>query len=219
MAEEKYFASHTEEVAASFEDVWRGMLDKVRLRGDWLKRRRQHVLKRALAIPLRRGYPAARSAPRHAPLTVHPARPPVPCLPPAQIYHPDRFVPGVTRVEIVRDDGPAAGGVERKMWMGAAPFPIHEIITTQEDSPDSRTVVFTMLTHPLVTGRVLNTITRGASPTSTAMTFVMEWTRRPDAPPDAKLPFASAKEGITRAVLKSKEVCEAMAASGAAGAQ
>ena len=95
------------------------------------------------------------------------------------------------------------------MWPGAAPAPIHEIIRGwTEDGGNRRVVDFVSLSHPVIHGYVLNTVER-IDDASCKLTFAMRWTRKGDAAPDAKLPFANAQEGIAAAVRKTKALCEA----------
>ena len=125
-----------------------------------------------------------------------------------KVSRPERFVPNVERVEIVHDGGLEAGGVERKMWPTGAPVPIHEIIRGERSGNNRGVVDFVSLGHPLIHGYVLNTV-EAVDGASCRLTFTMRWTRRGDAPPDARLPFADAQAAITKAVQLTAAAAEA----------
>lgn len=130
----------------------------------------------------------------------------------AQIYHPEKYVPNITKVEICNDGKPEGEGVERKMWPGAAPFPIHEIITTREE-PGRKIVEFRMIEHPILGGSVLNI----AEPVEgndgqSRLTFSFRWTRRADKP----APFPDINATAKVAVMQTKTAAEAAAAGSSA---
>ena len=73
-----------------------------------------------------------------------------------KIYHPDRFLIGVTDVEILEDDA-ANHRVVRKMKLNTGKL---EITTIEEITWDDATyfVDFKILEHPSHTGNVINQI-------------------------------------------------------------
>lgn len=125
-----------------------------------------------------------------------------------QVHHPEKFVPGVKTVEILADNGLTGAGVERRMWVGENPVPIHEIIRTVERTATKGTLDFAMHQHPVIQGSVFNTVEAiGDGSVQCKLTYVMRWRQAADAPPPMGGNYAA---GIKGAVLKSKEVMEAI---------
>lgn len=112
-----------------------------------------------------------------------------------KIRAPQRFVPGVESVEIVRDLGPLA--VERRMLAGGAV--IHEQIVGDEAT---LSVFFKLIDDPRHSGFVLNVIYPGEVP---ELEFVMHWAPRAGTPEDA----TDWQAAIVKAVEQSKALAEA----------
>ena len=127
-----------------------------------------------------------------------------------KVYHPDRSVPGVENVRIVKDGGPA--GVERLMHHKGKGSDIHELITWESDA--SKGVVnFTMLEDPSLEGVVKN-FAETAGEATTIVRYSMDWKFGPSAPADAKPPFPDNGAGaIKGAVLAMKKQAEEAFAS------
>jgi len=91
-----------------------------------------------------------------------------------KIRAPQRFVPGVEAVEIVRDLGPLS--IERRMQVGGTL--VHELIT---GDPATLSMMFKLIGDQRHRGFVLNIIYPGDVP---ELEYVMHWHPRPGAAPD-----------------------------------
>jgi hypothetical protein len=188
----KYEASHTEVVAAPIDVLWEALVEKASERATY-------------------------DAPSLARLRAVCSCAPLSPLPRAQVYHPEKYVSVVSRSEVVRDGGLEADGVERKMWPGAAPHPIHELIKAPENTATRKIVDFILIDHPVVAGNVLN-IAEAVDKHTSKLTIVMHWRRRGDAPPDAPAPVADVAAACKGATLLTKQHAEAHQAAKASTA-
>ena len=130
-----------------------------------------------------------------------------------KVYHPDRSVPGVENVRIIKDGGKISG-VERKMYHKTKGSDIHELVTWESDSSSKGAVYFTMLEDAALDGVVTN-FAEAASETTTTVRYGMDWKFKPSiAPADAKPPFPDNGAGaIKGAVLSMKKQAEEAFAS------
>jgi hypothetical protein len=118
-----------------------------------------------------------------------------------KIRRPDKYVPGVTNVEIVDDINELC--VERKMSLGEKI--VHEHITAD---PLTKTVVFKMLSNPTFRGFVINTLYEDDG--KVYLDYTMNWHAK-DAPgPDSQ---AEMEQAIRNAVEHTKQIAEAAANS------
>ena len=123
----------------------------------------------------------------------------------SKVYHPDRFLVGVTAVEILEDD-PANSRVVRKMLLntGKMEMKIVEEITWDEAT---HVIDFRILEHPSHTGNVINKIEKQEdSGDDLILTYEMKW----DFKGDGADPMP--KEAIVKAVENSVKVIEQAAA-------
>lgn len=113
-----------------------------------------------------------------------------------KIRHPERYVPGVTRVTILEASD---AGVLREMTAGG--LKVTERIT---QDAERREVVFTLVDHPVYMGQVVNRIAVGRDGRP-VLEYVMNWMPRAciEAPQGADL--AAAVRGT---VLHLKELAE-----------
>ncbi|CAE7380575.1 unnamed protein product [Symbiodinium natans] len=136
-----------------------------------------------------------------------------------KIRRPDKYVPGVTSVEVVKELG--GHSIERKMTAGGKV--IHEIIGANETA---MTVVFRMhQSHPILSGFVTNTVLPheaevggGAlegdqEPSTCLLDYTMCFEAKPDAPEEAvKQMQEMLPKSCVNAVVHAKELMEKAAA-------
>ncbi|CAE7767516.1 unnamed protein product [Symbiodinium sp. CCMP2592] len=132
-----------------------------------------------------------------------------------KIRRPDKYVPGVTSVEVVKELG--GNSIERKMTAGGKV--IHEIIGADATA---MTVIFRMhQSHPILSGFVTNTVlphegelgggaTEGEKePESCVIDYTMCWEAKPGAPEDAvKQMQEMLPKSCVNAVTHAKELME-----------
>lgn len=123
-----------------------------------------------------------------------------------KIERPDKYVPGVTAVEIVNRLGDRT--VERVMHVSAARQDnrVHEIISYDDAT---MTVVFKLKDDPLYTGIVTNTVFEEDGRVELA--YVLYWTPKD---PRTLPPEIDLAEVIKAAVLHAKALAEARAQKG-----
>jgi Domain of unknown function (DUF1857) len=118
-----------------------------------------------------------------------------------KIRRPDKYVPGVSNVEIVEERGDLS--VERKMQQGARV--VHEYITAD---PFTLTVTFkTAPDDPSYRGFVTNTVFEEDG--QVYLDYTLNWMGKT---PEAKDMQAAAEEAIVGAVMHTKELAEAHSA-------
>lgn len=88
-----------------------------------------------------------------------------------KIEHPDRYVPGVTKVEIL---GRGDEGTERRMTLDNGKV-VHEMISA---SPATMTVIFKLLDDPDHFGTIRNTVFEVGD--RVVLEYALDWTRRDD---------------------------------------
>jgi len=125
-----------------------------------------------------------------------------------KIYHPNKYVPGIVKVEIVKD-GNETEGVERRMWTGEG-REIHEIIYRRDTDNNGKIVDFVMLDNPVVTGNVLNAAFPLENGNRTKITYTLTWTRREGIPAElpAPIPGGDPQAAIIKAVTHMKTMVE-----------
>lgn len=112
-----------------------------------------------------------------------------------KIRAPQRFVPGVETVEVVREFGPLS--IERRMQAGGTL--VHELITAD---PTTLSVMFKLVGDQRYRGFVLNLIYPGDVP---ELEYVMHWHPRAGAAPDP----TDWQAAIVGAVEQAKALAEA----------
>ncbi|MEQ8515102.1 MAG: DUF1857 family protein [Chromatocurvus sp.] len=118
-----------------------------------------------------------------------------------KIEAPERFIPAVTRSEILSRPGPAT--VDRLMYLddGSGEMPTREIIT---HDIHTRCVVFRMHDNPVWSGLVTNTILDDRD--GLELDITMHWQLRIPGHPAADAPWADI---VRDAVLQTKRQAEA----------
>ena len=131
-----------------------------------------------------------------------------------KIRRPDKYVPGVEKVEVVAELGPDS--IERKMWTGDGKM-IHEIIGADATT---RTVIFrSHATHPVFSGFVTNTVlpAEGSAepvgadvePAECILDYSLNWSPKAGAPEQA---VSAAREAMPKsirgAVIGTKKLAE-----------
>lgn len=129
-----------------------------------------------------------------------------------KIYHPDKYVPGIVKVDIVKDSTAQNDEetlVERRMWT-AEGREIHENIYRRNIENNGKLVDFVMLDNPVVTGNVFNAAYPLDDGKRTSITYTLKWTRRNDAPENAPAPIPGGdpQAAIIKAVTHMKMMVE-----------
>lgn len=121
-----------------------------------------------------------------------------------KIETPERFIPAVTRSEILARPGPAT--VDRLMYLddGSGEMPTREIIT---HDIHTRCVVFRMHDNPVWSGLVTNTVLDDRD--GLELDITMHWQLMVPGHPAEHAPW---EEIVRDAVLLTKQQCEAAAA-------
>jgi hypothetical protein len=123
-----------------------------------------------------------------------------------KIEAPERFIPAVTRSEILARPGPAT--VDRLMYLddGSGEMPTREIIT---HDIHTRCVIFRMHDNPVWSGFVTNTVLDDRD--GLELDITMHWQLKVPGHPAAEAPWA---EIVRDAVLLTKSQTEAAARDG-----
>lgn len=119
-----------------------------------------------------------------------------------KVRRPDKYVPGVTNVEVIQEHGPHT--IERKMTLPTGAV-VHEIIHAD---PTTMHVVFKAMPDDAnVTGYVTNTVYVDAAG-AVSLEYAMVWTPKPGREAFTDKIRASAQAMITGAVQKAKQMAE-----------
>jgi hypothetical protein len=121
-----------------------------------------------------------------------------------KVETPEKFIPAVTRSEILGRPGP--GTVDRLMYLddGTGEKPTREIITSDIHT---RSIVFKMIDNPVWSGFVANTVMDDRD--GLELDITMHWQAKEEGHPAESAPWA---EIVKDAVLQTKELAEAEAA-------
>lgn len=130
-----------------------------------------------------------------------------------KLYRPERSIPGIQNVRIIRDSKDGNEGIERKMFQSLRGEDIHELITWKS-GVDHILQTFTLLSDSQLEGSVTNEAT-AIEPGVTRIRYAMNWVYRRDvADGDRRAPFPDAGAGVIRgAVINMKAAAEATAAA------
>lgn len=117
-----------------------------------------------------------------------------------KIRHPERYVPGVERVEVLRDLGPHA--IERRMHLrvGGHLKPVHELVCADALT---HSVLYKLVDDPAYTGWVLNLVHEEAG--RLELEYTMHWTSRPGL---ADVPDVDWQAAIAGAVEHTRQIAE-----------
>lgn len=115
-----------------------------------------------------------------------------------KIRHPDLYVPGIVKVEILNELG--AFAVERRMETDRGKS-IHEVISADELT---KCVIFKYKTDPVFSGYVLNMVHEEED--GTYLEYALHWTPKPGT--DQTETDAFWAETIKNAVLHAKRIAE-----------
>lgn len=121
-----------------------------------------------------------------------------------KIETPEKFIPAVTRSEILGRPGPNT--VDRLMYLddGSGEKPTRELITSDIHT---RSIVFKMIDNPVWSGVVTNSILDDHD--GLELDITMHWRAKDKDHPADKAPWA---EIVKDAVMQTKELAEAVAA-------
>ena len=121
-----------------------------------------------------------------------------------KVETPEKFIPAVTRSEILGRPGPNT--VDRLMFLddGTGEKPTREIITSDVHT---RSIVFKMFDNPVWSGFVTNTVLDDRD--GLELDITMHWQAKETGHPAENAPWA---EIVKDAVLQTKELAEAEAA-------
>ena len=121
-----------------------------------------------------------------------------------KVETPEKFIPAVTRSEILSRPGPNT--VDRLMYLddGTGEKPTREIITSDIHT---RSIIFKMIDNPVWSGFVTNTIMDDRE--GVELDITMHWQLKEAGHPAGKAPWA---EIVKDAVLQTRDLAESEAA-------
>ncbi|MBU2677741.1 MAG: DUF1857 family protein [Gammaproteobacteria bacterium] len=122
-----------------------------------------------------------------------------------KVETPEKFIPAVTRSEILGRPGPNT--VDRLMYLddGTGEKPTREVITSDIHT---RCIIFKMIDNPVWSGFVANTIIDDADGNGPELDITMHWQTKENGHPAENAPWADI---VKDAVLQTKELAEAEA--------
>lgn len=121
----------------------------------------------------------------------------------AKVETPEKFIPAVTRSEILGRPGPNT--VDRLMYLddGTGEKPTREIITSDVHT---RSIVFKMIDNPVWSGFVTNTVTDDRD--GLELDITMHWQAKEEGHPAETAPWADI---VKEAVIQTRDLAESAA--------